>query len=522
MKRLSSAVLISLLLTSFIRGQLSSPKAEGVYGGRINAMSVIKLSATKSRVFISTESANSVFYVDNTTSGSTIFGTFVVMPDVGNDDGYGSGIDKISAHEASGYLFFINNGSIFKASTAASSIFKLHDVSAGNATALLVYNASPSSYFYYIEGSDLHFGTLDGSSNFSEDANSPRSIGATPVSPVITVNPSNSYVYVCDVNSTPVVYKSSDPYDSFGGSTSFSSLTATSLSADTWTAFDAGPDGTLFLGGSGSSVKVVAYSTDDGSTWNSGSTSITGTGGTNFGFGASSSPYTVYFADVYAVYTNGSGFGSWSEMGNSGLETHPNDGSVAVDPNNTSVIYMTTDQGIGKSTDGGATISEMDDGVEAVQVQDFSLNPSSDVAWAASKSGVRKVTDFTTGSGTWTNALFPTSDGSPYYSAEINSYTGDTAFAGNVRVYKTIDGGSNWTQVFTAEKIRLQFLRINSEVRAIEVDPNDSDMILAGYTIDNSTDQGGVFYSTDGGGSWGQIFAGQDLPGRTLTYTTLL
>ena len=90
-------VLMLLLSTTEIYSQLSAPDPEAVYGGRINAFSIIQTSGSTSQIFISTESANSIFYADVTTSGSPVFSAFSVMPGVGADDGYGSGIRTMAA-----------------------------------------------------------------------------------------------------------------------------------------------------------------------------------------------------------------------------------------------------------------------------------------------------------------------------------------------------------------------------------------------------------------------------------------
>ncbi len=43
--------------------------------------------------------------------------------------------------------------------------------------------------------------------------------------------------------------------------------------------------------------------------------------------------------------------------------------------------------------------------------------------------------------------MFPMGDGSPYYSVDApsNDPSGLVAYAGNVRIYKTTDGGGSWS-----------------------------------------------------------------------------
>ncbi len=499
-----------LFFSQPVFGQLSAPDANEVYGGRMNAAASISTGGSTSRIFVATESANSVFYADvTTTSSSENFGTFTVMPGLGNDDGYGSGISILQAHTGSGYLFFIQNNTLYKTVHSGSTV---STVASPSISALTIYG----DYIFYIEGSTLYYGTINSSGEVGSTGST--AIGATPTSPSIKVNPNNNKVYIASLTSTPSIYKSNTDYNSFSGSSSFSALSLGSLSGsvNNYDAFGIGPDGSLFLGGDdGSNTRYVQYSTDDGTNWSAGSGN-SGIGGPNFQFVGSSSPYTIYYTKEYATYTNGSGFGSWSQIGNAGYETHPNDGFVLIDPNNSQILYMTTDQGLGASTNGGANIFEINDGIEAVQVDDFSMNSGKTIAWLASKAGIRKVTDYSTAP-VWTNAMFPNGDGSPYYSAEMENDNDATAYVGNLRVYKTINSGTNWSQVLSGED--KGYPSVGTVVQAIEVCPTNSSLVLAGFYVEGST-IGGLWYSTDAGSTWNQLQlkSGTTLPNDVDVY----
>jgi len=490
---LLTIIITLLLLSSFSYGQLSSPSTETVYGGRINAISVISTSGTTSRVFIATESANSVFYANITTSsGSESFGSFTGMPGLGNDDGYGSGISKIYAHQASGYLFLLQNNTLYKTLHSGSTVTL---VEAAAISDFIIYG----DYIFFIKGGDLYYGQINASGDIVIGSTGTIAIGATPTSPSIRVNPFSGKVYISDLTSTPSIYKTSNDYNSLsGGSISTITLGALSGSVTSWDAFGIGPDGSLFLGGDNNTNKYVQYSTDDGTNWSGGVTTLNGIGGPNFAFGGSVSPYTVHFSKGYATFTTASGFGSWAEYGNLGFETHPNDGAVVVDPNNSQIVYLTTDQGIGATKNGGPNIFGIDTGVEAVQVNDFSMNTAKDKAWLASKAGIRKVTSYST-TPVWSSAMFPNGDGSPYYSAEMENENDATAYVGNVRIYKTTDSGSNWTQVLS--EATTGYSSVGTRAEAIEVCPTNSSLVLAGFYVDG-TDRGGLWYSTNGGTSW--------------------
>ncbi|MFA6978757.1 MAG: T9SS type A sorting domain-containing protein [Ignavibacteriaceae bacterium] len=503
MKKLFTQLHVLLTLEVFILfnmnlfGQLSAPSVNSVYGGRINGISVVSTGASTSRVYIATESANSVFYSDvTTTSGSESFGTFTVMPGLDDAAGYGSGISKIYAHQTSGYLFFSLNNNLYKTISSGSVVTLVQGAPVSD---FIIYG----DYLFFIKDNNFYYAQLNASGDTVTSSTGMFAIGATPSMPVIKVNPSNNKIYITSLTATPAIYRSSDVYNALSGTSSFSVLPLGSFSGSvsSWDAFGIGPDGSLFMGGDDNTNKYVQYSTDEGATWLGGSTSVNGVGGPNFSFAGATSPYKVCFSKCYTTFTTSSGFDPWSEFGNSTFETHPNDGSAFVDPNNDQIIYVTTDQGIGVSKNGGSVLFEIDNGVEAVQVNDFDMASNKIWGWLASKAGIRKVSDYTT-SPTWSNALFPNGDGSPYYSAEMNNDKDDTAYVGNVRVYKTIDSGTNWTQVFTAENAPYAYSSM-ARVEAIEVCPTNDSIVTAGYFIDG-TSQGGFFYSTDAGTSWNQ------------------
>lgn len=480
--------------------QLSTPEPESVYGGIINAISVIQTSASTSRIFVSTESANSIFYADVTSTGTPSFGSFNVMPGVGDDDGYGSRITNISAEASSGYLFFVNNGNLYSTHPSSSSVTTIYSP---GVSGMIVYGG----YLFFLESNHLRWGTINSTTGaFTENAASPLTLAGTAGMPKIVINPSNSKIYVAEFGTMPPsIYKSSDNYNAIGSSTTFSLLSTSSLSSSMpWAGFGIGSDGTLFFNGNNNpSGKIIAHSTNDGTTWTSASTGVEGIGGSNFAFQASGSNYVVYFAKVYSTFnTTTKSFGSWSTFGNVGFETHPNDGPVAADPLNASILYFATDQGLGATENGGANIFEIDDGIEAVQVKDFDMNSGKSDAWLASKSGIRYVSGYGTAP-SWSYAIFPNGDGSPYYSAEMIKNNQYSAFVGNLRVYKTQDKGNSWTQVFTAENAPYNFSSIGSYVKAIEVYSSDTNLVACGYTL-GDTLQGGFFYSTDGGTNWNQ------------------
>ncbi|MDZ4666858.1 MAG: hypothetical protein SGJ00_03135 [bacterium] len=491
---LSLALKLSLAQTV-----VNIPDVEEVWGGRINAMVGYSNTSDSSGIYIATESANSIFYtsVYNPVGTGFTFGRFRVLPTANSTANLGSGISLMAVHAESGKLFFVNNG-LYSSSPSETA---LTTIDLGNFSALKIKD----SILMYVEGNQFHWGKINSAGTYTANAASPISIGSSPSWPVtIDINPKTYYVYIAAGGATPNLILSSNYFYNIGSGTTFASLSMGTIPASTtYSGFGISPSGRLFLGGQLSvgynTYKAFRYS-DNGSSWTHVSTSVSGVAGTGISFSGSEFSYRTYFAKCYST-DQGS---NWLEFGNSSYQTHPNDGSVLADPNDSMTVYMTTDQGIGYSLNGGSVMHEMDRGVEAMQVNDISMTSDKNTAWIASKAGVRKVSNYLT-SKEWTRAKFPNGDGSPYYSAEMKPGDTNTVYVGNLRVYKTTNGGSNWSQLFSPENAPYSWPQVAIRVEAIEVCPWNSNIVMAGYYVQDST-KGGLFYSLDAGVTWQQQY----------------
>ncbi|MCF7903362.1 MAG: T9SS type A sorting domain-containing protein [Candidatus Marinimicrobia bacterium] len=511
-KLLYSILTIGVLLGPTAQAQLSAPNVENVYGGRINAITAVPLGVDSSRVFISTESANSMFYADvHSVTATPSFGSFAIVPGLGAGDGYGSGIQLIAGHAGSGTVVFAHDRGIMEANVAAGAITAL-DTNSGYPSTLNIRGNT----ILYVTGPNLHFGQLDSAGNYTQDVNSP--VPGLPFlnQPTLFISTLDDSVYLFSQGSTPNLYKLSDTYDGLTSATTYRDISPTTLSTTVmWTSFGVAPSGRLFILGSEASGKYAAYS-DDETTWTSYATGIGGAAGKNIAFTGDSSNYKVYWASCYND-SNGLS-GHWLGFGNMGQETHPNDGAVFTGQANPSIIYMTTDQGIGASINGGKNIFEIDDGVEAVQVNDMDMTVDKNTAWIASKSGIRHVVDYQTSSPLWTTAMFPNGDGSPYYSVAMNPEDSTTVYAGNLRVYKTTDEGATWNQVFSTENPPVSWGGFGVKALALEVCPYDPNIVFAGFEIADSL-AGGLFYSTDAGAAWDQLLLEETVSGYDVDVT---
>jgi hypothetical protein len=494
-------VMLCALILSFIKFSyfftLGVPTVEDVYGGRINTINGYSFHSDSTRIFIATQSANSVFYADALTNSATpVIGQFKVIPSLDNRQNFGSGIQNVQIHELSETIYFTN---------ASNELYSTNitDATASNTGVTGVNQVITEGNYIFAAGSgQIHFGTLDASNNFTAGPGSSISFPTFTDLFYLTIHPTSKKMYLFGKGTSPELYVSTDDYDAFSGATTFTDITPTLTSASvTWTAFGIAPDDRLFVSGNDNSNKFIGYSDDSGTTWTEFDTTVSGNSGTNLDFSGTSTSYYVLTA---SMFSNNKGIsGTWAKFGTISHYTHPNDGAVFVDPINANIFYSTSDQGFGISYNQGNDVSSADDGIEAVQVNDMEMTSDKKTGWIASKSGIRKVTDYDT-TPVWTNSIWPNGDGSGYFSIAMKPSDDATAYAGNVRVYKTTNNGVNWTRVFTTEDAPYNYPNVGTKVSALTISPFDESIVFAGVEI-QGTDKGGLFVSEDAGTTWTQV-----------------
>ncbi len=502
--------ILFFLLISSATAQLASPLIEAVYGGRINAMSSIEIDSNTSRLFISTESANSIFYADVNFDGMESGSEgFFPVPDANDDDNLGSGIQSLSADSRSGFLFFTNFDKLYGVSTTAGSRYVVAD---HGVQSFKAYNG----FLFYLSNNsgklELHFGSIDSlSGDFTESGDSPLTVasgeGTPDMGTSVFIHPTNKHIYVTWGGSPATIVETDSTYKTLTKTTSFSSLATTGMGSDkNYSAFGFAPDGRIYAGTSTGNEpnksKFIAYTDDNGASWDTLNTGIAGIAARSFSFSGPDTAYYVYFGS--SVGAKKGAAGNWKNIGWGYFTTHPNDGPVERDAHDPSMVYMTTDMGIGMSNDNGESIIDINDGVAAVQVNDFDMNNAKTDAWLASKSGIRRVKGYGGFDEAW-NVFFPNGDGSPYYSIAMDKQHPDTAYAGNVRLYRTFDGGASWNQVFRTEDYWGSLFDFSSTVKDVAVHPDSSRFVILGVNSSSNGVKGAVFFSFDYGSTWDQV-----------------
>jgi len=487
----------------------SLPQLQALYGGQISGLNIIQPEGTTNqvRVFLRTDfSANSIFYADINYSLSNPFSTnnysWHVVPDFNAQAGFGT-VSEIAAHQASGRLFVADDNGIFSCTTTAGSL-ATNISSSGGAMfdTLNIYESVLLSIASRMGSNVLYFGTISASGGFTAGAGSPINIpymhafSGTAIQ--LEVNPVNHYVYIIDSYGTNGILKSSATYDALSSATAFSTIDISSVITN-WSLgrrIGFGPDGRMFIGSkvSSSSMNTIAYSDNDGTNWTVVNTGVIGKG-ENFDTTGSAARYNVVIGR--AVSTNKGVAGSWFALGAGDPpdQVRANDSSSKFDPVNPQFMYFASDQGVGCSTNGGPNLKEIDFGLEAVAIQSLDMNDSKTLGWTASASGLRRGVG-SAGAVQWeSTGMFPLNDSAPYYSVALDKTdtSGNTVFAGNGYIYKTTDGGTNWTKVYQPSTA------VEGYISSIAAAGSNA---FAGVYIWSGLYNGGLLYSANSGTTW--------------------
>lgn len=498
-------LVLSLLLALSVSNAQIAPTAQPVYGGYIEEIEVIALNSTTSRVFISTLSANSLFYADVTHGGSVAYGAFSTIPDLDMDDNFGFSIRAFTADETTGYIFAATGtpDGIIACNTSAGSQLIIDPIIAEDILAI-----QGKLFYVFQNGSDLvlRTGTIGAGASVSGISD----ITVAPMSafterPLLMYDANNDKILVFGAGTPPVFYQSSDIVAAINASSSFSALSTSGLTKE-YLAAGISPAGRIFVGGyqghSGTPYSYIAYSDDYGTSWTEFDLPgvDAGRGSPYLTVAGTTGNYYVYYGRAFSNYNGNSG--SWAHLPGTTVGGRVMDGPVRYDPNDQNVIYFRTDWGIGASSDRGSTIEEINTGITAVQVDGFAMDETKNTAWVASKSGIWKATNYQTSPSWLSTPFWPNYDTTPYRTVATTK-TGDTVYVGNQsgRAFKYCSNfgaldNTNFSEIFSADSFGSTY---GSFISAIAPDPYSSterlfigvfDEMDSGETTD---DKGGLF-----------------------------
>jgi len=460
----------------------ATPDTAGLYGGEILWVETLDLGDNQSRVFVSTRSANSIYYTDIDHNQDNPFSDvrFQIVPDLGAEGGFGE-LYNFSVDQASGYLYFPwfppmdpmtsnqeedQQQGIYKCTVEEGSISLLefdpqdedkfdkgpgrglgwvNSITIHNGTMLFVeqtWNEQTQT-----DMSQLRFGVLDEiTGNFTESDGSPVPLKngnsgqlRTPV-----VNPVNNMLYFLDTGDhwedrdiDSAIYKSSAALDSLNSSTTFTKIIPPAGSDEYTRQYESigiGPDGVIFLAGSQQTQKghhesVVVYSGDDGTSWQTGERDEYNWAwqGPNFAFvDNGDGGYDVITGTM--ISEDGGAF--WGMLPRGG-NVWPHPGSIAFDPNADNTFYVQTDRGVAVTTDAGYSFTRAWERPEHSWIEDIEIIDLGD-----DKSGIyireRKQNDNP-----------ETNNPNEIYYAEID-HSSDTPTYGDFAAVPGMGDNSNW------------------------------------------------------------------------------
>ncbi len=250
----------------------------------------------------------------------------------------------------------------------------------------------------------------------------------------------------------------------------------------------------------GTETGGVYKTTGGGATWSAVNNGITDTNIENLAIDPQN-PEILYAGAVNATYKSTNGGTSWSVL-NSGIGYTGNISVLTINPQNPATLYAAeSGGGIVKSTDGGTSWSLATSGFLSIVIPVLAIDPQNPaILYAGSGGGgAYKSTD---SGATWKAVSSGLGKGN-INALAIDPQSPMTLYSGTLAgMYKSIDGCSgNWIPIgITSENIQ-----------EVVIDPQNPARVYAG------SGGGGVYKSTDGGGSWSAANNG-----LTGTYITAL
>lgn len=228
---------------------------------------------------------------------------------------------------------------------------------------------------------------------------------------------------------------------------------------------------------------------------------------------------------------------NWTQIRETGIDSSALIYSLAIDPENSSLLYAATDHGLYKSDDFGEHWTEKNSGLPHQKTMIVVVNPTTPstlyvTMWADPENvnwqgGVYKSTD---GGDHWvaknTGLPVPEDPGhgygftSNYPVLVINSadpeilYTGNTPWTPDPGVYKTTNGGESWDRVsrppdddVVNPNIDMGWITEHGvSVKCLAIAPNEPDLLLFGTSTN-------LFKSDNGGTNWTQAYSHQTAAG---------
>lgn len=196
----------------------------------------------------------------------------------------------------------------------------------------------------------------------------------------------------------------------------------------------------------------------------------------------------VYVGSYEGIYKTIDGGATWQKKNNGLLDPQVRFG-VIIDPDNSQVVYVGTRNHVFKTEDGGDNWESVLEDAEYVNILVFDPGNSNTI-YAGDRNGVWKTVDSGANWSFSQNGL----PQSPFiYGLAVDPSNPDIIYAGMRGLYRSDDGGENWSLIGLEDKYIYWGLRI---------DTSNHDNIFVGTGSD------GVYKTVDGGNNWENISDG--------------
>ena len=211
------------------------------------------------------------------------------------------------------------------------------------------------------------------------------------------------------------------------------------------------------------------------------------------------------------------GGASWSTMNNSTPFSTIYADVFAFDPNNVNVLFTNSVYGLAKSTDRGITWDDKVTGVTSVKVYDITQANKKTVVYIAANGGLAKTTNFTASSPDWQYPLSDTGSASAFAVWVKPDNPNIVLYGDHNQIKKSTDGGASWTEEATMGG--QEGIPGPGNIVEIASVPGDDNTIYAALANDDlaRTDSGYVFKSIDGGSTWTNLNISNNAPASSLT-----
>ncbi len=216
-----------------------------------------------------------------------------------------------------------------------------------------------------------------------------------------------------------------------------------------------------------------------------------------------STPSTIYAATNSGVFKSVDAGASYT-VKNSGLG-NTRVLSFAIDPTSPQTLYAGTNSGVFRSTNGGDSWSSWSSGITALSaINEIVLNPTnSQILYVGTSNGVFRST---TGGAGWFSMNTGITNGAPITAMVIDPTTPTILYAAaqgaSSPVYKTTTSGSSWTPSGTGLSVVINGQPTSVFTHEFAIDPSNPTILYA------ATASGGVFKTSDGGSNWSQSNTG--------------